>query len=66
MSPKTKELLFSTLLTFITGLLFVITPEIMNLTLDSFTDGTVVGLIVAGIRLGVKLAAESILAKYAK
>ncbi len=59
-----KRYVFSSLITFIAGVLLVITPEIQNLTPESFQNGTVVGLIFAGARLGTKMIFELFLNWY--
>lgn len=59
-----KRYAFSTLVTFLAGVLLVVTPEVQNITLDSFKDGTLVGLVFAGARLGTKLVFELFLNWY--
>jgi hypothetical protein len=59
-----KRYVFSTFVTFIAGMLLVITPEIQNLTPESFRDGTIFGLVFAGIRLGTKMIFELFLTWY--
>ena len=56
-----KRYLFSSLITFLTGFLMVFVSEIDALSLDSFKDGSLLGLFFVGIRTGVKMAMEYIL-----
>jgi hypothetical protein len=55
------ELLKSSALTFLTAFALVIVPELDSLTTESFSDGTIVGLLVAVLRLGLKLLLEEFL-----
>ncbi len=57
-----KELLKSAAITFLAGMAIVIVPEINTLTPESFKDGTVVGLVFASVRTGLKMALEGFLA----
>lgn len=66
MSDKTKEYLLSTAITFFTGFLIVVAPALDTLTLDSLQDGTLVGILFAGVRLGIKMVVQAILAKSGK
>lgn len=61
MSDKTKEYLLSTALTFLTGFLLVVAPELDTLSLQSLQDGTLVGILLSGVRLGLKMAVQAIL-----
>ncbi len=64
MSKKTKDLLISSALTFVTGILIVVAPSIDTLTLESFHDGSLVGLLMVGVRLGLKMALEMFIASF--
>jgi len=50
--------------TFFAGFALAIVPNIDSLTLDSLKDGTLVGLIFAGARTGIKFVLEAFLAWY--
>ena len=52
----------STIVTFLTGFAIVIVGEIDSLTIDAFKDGTLVGLLFAAVRAGLKAAIEMFLA----
>lgn len=58
MSKKTKEYLVSTGLTFLTGVLIVVGPALNTLTVEQLKDGTIVGILMSGLRLGLKMALE--------
>lgn len=58
MSETTKRYLFSVGLTFLSGFLLVIVPALDSITMESFKDGTVVGLLFAATRTGLKAALE--------
>lgn len=66
MSEKTKEYLLSTAITFLSGFLIVVAPALDTLTVDSLQDGTLVGILLAGVRLGLKMAVQAILTKGGK
>lgn len=61
-----KRYCVSTLVTFFAGMAIVIVPSLNEgLTIDSFKDGTLVGLVFSGARFGVKMVLELFLAWYA-
>lgn len=64
MKVETKELIKSAIITFVAGFALVVMPEIDTLSLDSLQDGTVVGLLFAGIRTGLKMLLEMYLTWY--
>jgi hypothetical protein len=59
-----KRYVYSTAITFAAGMLLVLTPEVQNLTPESFRDGTIFGLVLAGTRLGTKMVFEMFLTLY--
>lgn len=59
-----KDYLVSAVVTFAAGVAIVLVPNLDSLTLDSFKDGTVVGLVFSGVRTGVKLVLELFLTWY--
>lgn len=58
------EYVKSAVITFVAGMAIVILPELNSLTLESFRDGTVVGLLFAAARTGFKGLLEMFLAWY--
>lgn len=61
-----KEVLKSALYTFVAGFLLVVVPEVQNISLENLSDGTLVGLLFAGVRTGVKMLGEMLLAYLAQ
>ena len=59
-----KRYAISIAVTFFAGFALAIVPNIDALTLASFKDGTLVGLIFAGFRTGIKFVLEAFLAWY--
>jgi len=53
---------FSTFVTFLTGFCIVLVAQIDSLTLESFRDGTIIGVVFAAVRAGVKAVIEGFLA----
>lgn len=53
-----KRYAFSSLVTFLAGFLFTVTPEIKEITLESFKNGALSGIIFIGVRAGVKALFE--------
>lgn len=58
MKTSTKKYIFSSIVTFITGFSIAILPMLDSLTLESFENGAITGLIFAGIRAGFKALLE--------
>lgn len=58
-SETTYRYVISTAITFAAGFLMVVTPEVQQLSVDALQDGTVVGIILAGVRAGLKAVAEA-------
>ncbi len=54
----------STAVTFVAGFAIVVAPQLESLSLDSVTDGALVGLVFAGARLGIKMVLELYLTWY--
>ena len=59
-----KRYAISSALTFISGFALVVVPSIDTLTMDSFRDGTLVGLLFVGTRTGLKMMLEGIVSWY--
>lgn len=59
-----KEYVLSAVITFAAGFALAVVPQIDTLTLDSLQDGTLIGLIFAGIRTGMKGLLQSFLLWY--
>lgn len=60
MNKTVKKYLISSLITFITAFAIAILPHIDGLTLDTITNGSLVGLLFAGVRAGIKAILEAI------
>lgn len=61
MSKKTKKYLISSLITFLTGVALVLLSNWDGITLLSFKDGTIVGIVFVAIRAGFKALIEYLL-----
>lgn len=59
-----KRYLVSIGLTFLAGFAVAVIPDIDSLTLQSFKNGGLAGLLFAGIRTGVKFVLEAFLGWY--
>lgn len=57
-----KKYAISAALTFFTGVALVVVPALDNITIESFKDGALVGLLFAGTRTGIKMLLEAYLA----
>ena len=53
-----KRYVISSLVTFLTGFSIVLLGEIDNITLESFKDGSIIGVAFACARAGVKAVLE--------
>ena len=58
MSETTKRYLISSLVTFLGGFLTVILAQIDAITIDSFYNGALIGILFAAVRTGVKSLIE--------
>lgn len=56
-----KRYLVSSVITFLAAFLFVIYPELDTLSTLDLKDGTAIGLLVSGIRVGIKAVIEYLL-----
>jgi hypothetical protein len=63
MNDKAKRYLISAGLSFVTGFALVMVTEIDNVTLESFRDGTLVAVVFAAVRSGLKALLELYLTK---
>ena len=61
MSENTKRYLISSLTTFLTGFALVLLSQWDSITLASFTDGSLMGLVFVAVRAGVKALIEYLL-----
>jgi O-antigen/teichoic acid export membrane protein len=57
-----KRYAVSSVITFLTGFLIAFAPQIDSITLASFGDGSLLGIIFVAIRAGVKAMVEVIIA----
>lgn len=62
MNETVKRYAISTFITFLTGFCIVFVTQVDQLTTESITDGTILGLLFAGARAGVKAVIEAYLA----
>lgn len=58
MTKTQKKYIFSSIVTFITGFAIAILPLLDSLTVDSFKNGAILGVIFAGLRAGIKALIE--------
>jgi hypothetical protein len=58
------EYVKSAIITFVAGMALVIVPEVDRISLESFQDGALVGLMFAATRTGFKMLLESFLLWY--
>lgn len=63
MKQQYKDLLISSLITFVTGIAVVLLTEIDSLTLESIQTGAWVGILFASVRAGVKAVLQLIVSK---
>lgn len=61
-----KRWALSTLVTFLTGFCMVFIAQIDDLSMNSFTDGTFVGVVFVAARSGIKAVIEAFLAYRAR
>lgn len=54
----------SSIITFVAGFAMVVVPQINTITLDSLDKGVLVGLLFAGVRMGIKMVLEAFLLWY--
>ncbi len=65
MSDNTKEYIKSAVITFIAGFCMVLATEIDSMSMESLKDGTMIGLVFAAGRTGIKGVIELFLRWYA-
>lgn len=63
MKQQYKDLLISSLITFVTGIAVVLLTEIDSLTLESIQTGAWVGILFASVRAGIKAVLQLIVSK---
>lgn len=56
----------SFIITFVVGFLMVIYSELDNFTLEAFKNGAYLGIVLGGIRAGLKAVIELFLAMFSK
>lgn len=66
MTSTQKEYFISSLITFGTGFIMALIPVIDSLTVDSFQNGAMFGILLAALRAGIKALAEMWLMPKAK
>lgn len=59
-----KRYIVSSLVTFAAGFAIAVVPQIDQISIASFQDGAVIGILFAGARLGIKMVLEAFLAWY--
>ena len=59
-----KDYIKSAVITFVAGMALVIVPEIDRISLESFQDGALVGLVFTAVRTGFKMLLEAFLMWY--
>ena len=64
MNKELKRQLISAGVTFFAGFAIVVAPELDNITMDGLSDGALVGLLLTGVRTGLKMLLESFLLWY--
>jgi hypothetical protein len=62
MNQETKRHLISFGVTFATGFAIAVLPQIDSISLSSFQDGALVGIVFAAVRAGIKAVLEAYLA----
>lgn len=64
MNETTKRYLWSTLVTFVSGAAIVIVPTLnADLTWEVIKSGAYLGTLLSAVRVGLKMALESLLAR---
>lgn len=63
MNDTLKRYLVSSLVTFLSGFLFVLYTNIDNFTVEAFRDGSIIGILLVAFRAGTKGAIELFLSK---
>ena len=58
MNKTLKRYLISSAETFATGFAIVLIPQMETITLESFRDGSVVGILFVSTRMGIKMLLE--------
>jgi len=61
-----KRYAISTLVTFLAGFSLVMLPELNNLNQENLSNGVLVGVLLAGVRAGIKSVLEAFLVWYNK
>lgn len=62
MSKTFKRYAISSLVTFLTGFCVVVLPLMNDITMDTLKNGAYVGIVVLGVRAGIKALMEYFLA----
>lgn len=61
-----NDILKSTIITFAAGFAIAVVPHMDALTMDSIKDGSLLGLVFAGVRTGIKVVLEGFVLLYKK
>lgn len=62
MNQELKRHIISGIITFSTGFLLATLPIVTTLTVEDLNKGVIIGLVIAGLRAGLKLLYEKCLA----
>lgn len=60
MNEVTKRYLYSSIVTFVTGVAVVLLAQIDSITVESFKDGSILGVLFIAVRTGFKLVLEAL------
>jgi len=63
MNTEVKRYIISSAITFLSAFLLVVGSDLGNLDAETLSYGALLGILIAGVRVGVKAIAESFLAK---
>ena len=61
MSKNAKRYFVSSMITFFSGFVFVLVNSIDSVTLETLRDGSLVGVLLAAVRAGIKALLEAYL-----
>lgn len=64
MNPELKKHLVSAGITFFAGFALMVVPELDNISMQSFENGALGGILFAGVRTGLKMLLESFIVWY--
>ena len=61
MNQTVKEHLISAAYTFVTGFLIVVLPALSEIDLETLDKGVIIGITLAGFRMGIKMLAQLVI-----